>query len=68
MSEPILRLEPTRLSVDPGGQVTAVLTVYNPGHRVEGYDLDVVGQSPMPWATSTRRSSRSTPSRKRRPW
>jgi hypothetical protein len=53
MSEPVLRLEPTRLGVDPGGTVTAELTVYNPGHRVEGYDLDVVAQRPMPWATVT---------------
>lgn len=53
MSEPVLRLDPERLSVEPGGQVTAALTVYNPGHRVEGYDLDVVAQDAMPWATVT---------------
>lgn len=53
MSEPVLRMEPTRVATDPGGQVTVVVTVYNPGNRVEGYDLDVVAQTPMSWATIT---------------
>ena len=49
MTDPILRLEPTRLSVEPGGQATLTLTVTNPGTIVEGYSLDVVSTIPMPW-------------------
>jgi hypothetical protein len=51
VAEPVVRLEPTRVSVDPGGQVTVVVTAYNPGTVVEGYDVDVVSTTPMPWAT-----------------
>ncbi len=53
MTEPVLRLEPTQVSVEPGGQVSLVVSVFNPGNRVEGYDLDVVSQTSMPWATVT---------------
>ena len=49
MTDPILRLEPARLSVEPGGQATLTLTVTNPGTIVEGYSLDVVSTIPMPW-------------------
>jgi len=49
VTDPILRLDPTRLSVEPGGQATLTLTVTNPGTIVEGYSLDVVSTIPMPW-------------------
>ena len=49
MTDPILRLDPARLSVEPGGQATLTLTVTNPGTIVEGYSLDVVSTIPMPW-------------------
>jgi len=51
VTEPVVRLDPTRISVEPGSQVSLVVTVLNPGNRVEGYDLDVVSHSPMPWVT-----------------
>jgi hypothetical protein len=53
MSEPILRMEPTRLSVEPGGQAMVTVTVFNGGNIVEGYDVDVVSTMPMPWATAS---------------
>lgn len=53
MSEPILRMEPTRLSVEPGGQAMVTVTVFNGGNVVEGYDVDVVSTMPMPWATAS---------------
>lgn len=49
MADPILRLEPTRLAVEPGGQATLIVTVTNPGTIVEGYSIDVVSTIPMPW-------------------
>jgi hypothetical protein len=49
VADAILRLEPTRLSVEPGGQATLTLTVTNPGTIVEGYSVDVVSTVPMPW-------------------
>ncbi|RYP84172.1 hypothetical protein EKO23_17045 [Nocardioides guangzhouensis] len=49
MTDPILRLDPARLSVEPGGQATLTLTVTNPGTIVEGYVVDVVSQTPVPW-------------------
>ncbi|HSK34854.1 MAG TPA: hypothetical protein VK903_15340 [Propionicimonas sp.] len=53
MAEPVVSLDPPRLSVDPGGQATLVVTVFNPGTVVEGYDVDVVSTTPMPWATAS---------------
>jgi hypothetical protein len=49
VTDPILRLDPARLSVEPGGQATLTLTVTNPGTIVEGYVVDVVSQTPVPW-------------------
>jgi hypothetical protein len=49
VTDPILRLDPVRLSVEPGGQATLTLTVTNPGIIVEGYSVDVVSTIPMPW-------------------
>ena len=49
MADPILRLEPARLGVEPGGQGTLTLTVTNPGTIVEGYSVDVVSTIPVPW-------------------
>ena len=46
MSDPIATLEPTELTVEPGGQVRAELTVRNPGTVVEGYRIEVLGERP----------------------
>ena len=51
--DPVLRLETAQLAVEPGGQAVAVVTVLNPGTIVESYDLDVVGEQPIPWAVVT---------------
>jgi hypothetical protein len=53
VADPILSIEPQRVSVAPGGQTALTATVYNPGDIVEGYDLDVVGEMPLPWITVT---------------
>ena len=50
MTDPVIRIESVRLSVEPGGQVQTVITVQNPGDIVEGYKLDVVGDGPAGWA------------------
>lgn len=49
VTDPILRLEPTHLSVEPGGRAVATLTVTNPGTIVESYSLDLVSTIAMPW-------------------
>ncbi len=53
MTDPILRLESERVSVAPGAHEVLTLTIHNPGNIVEGYDLDVVGEIPLPWVTVT---------------
>ncbi|MFC5263935.1 hypothetical protein ACFPJ1_17630 [Kribbella qitaiheensis] len=53
MTDPVLRLETTQLTVEPGGQARAEFTVLNPGTIVESYTLDVVGEQPIPWAEVT---------------
>ena len=53
MTDPVVRLETTQLTVEPGGQVRAEFTVLNPGTIVESYTLDVVGEQPIPWAEIT---------------
>ena len=50
MPDPVLQLETSRLSVDPGGQVRTVVTVKNPGTIVEGYRLSVLGDGPSGWS------------------
>ena len=50
VTDPVVRLETTQLSVEPGGQARAEITVLNPGTIVESYALDVVGEQPIPWA------------------
>jgi hypothetical protein len=50
VTDPVLRLETSQLTVEPGGQVRAEFTVLNPGTIVESYSLDVVGEQPIPWA------------------
>ncbi len=49
MTDPILRLEPNTVSVEPGGQATVVLTVTNPSSVVQGYSIDVVSTIALPW-------------------
>jgi hypothetical protein len=43
--DPLLTLNPTRLAVDPGGEVRAQVTVRNPGEIVEQYRLQILGES-----------------------
>jgi hypothetical protein len=54
MADPIVNLEPTELSVEPGGQVRLVVTVRNPGEIVENYRIEVLsevpGTGPATWA------------------
>jgi hypothetical protein len=50
VTDPVLRLEAVRLSVEPGGQVQTTITIQNPGDIVEGYRLDVLGESASDWA------------------
>jgi hypothetical protein len=50
MPDPLVSLDTDRIAVDPGGQARISITVTNPGTRVEGYDLDVVGEQPIDWA------------------
>ena len=49
MTDPVLTIETTRLSVEPGGQVQTTLTVQNPGEIVEGYKLTVIGPGAEGW-------------------
>jgi hypothetical protein len=54
MTDPVVTLEPAELTVEPGAQVRAELTVRNPGSVVEEYRLEVLGelpgQGPPEWA------------------
>ena len=50
MTDPVLRLETARLSVEPGGQVQTTITVQNTGDIVEGYLLEVLGEDVPGWA------------------
>lgn len=42
MTDPVLSIEPDRISVEPGGQASVVLTIANQGTIVEGFRVDVV--------------------------
>lgn len=44
MTDPVLSLEPARVSVQPDGQARVVLTISNPGTIVEGYRVDLVDE------------------------
>ena len=50
MTDPILRLETTTLSVEPGGQGRTLVTVRNLGTIVEGFRLEVLGEGVSEWA------------------
>lgn len=50
MPDPLLRLDPSRLVVQPGGQVRTVVTITNVGSIVEGFRIDVLGDGPAEWA------------------
>lgn len=49
MTDPIVRIEPTRVKVEPGGQAPITVTVRNTSDIVEGYRLTVLG-SASAWA------------------
>ncbi len=49
MTDPVLRFEPTRVSMQPGAEARIVVTIFNPGTVVEGYAIDVVAAVPLPW-------------------
>jgi hypothetical protein len=50
MPDPAVRLDTTRLSASPGGQVSVVVTIRNMGQIVEGYTVEALGEA-APWAT-----------------
>jgi hypothetical protein len=50
VTDPLVTIDPARLSVEPGGQASVAVSISNPGTIVEGYDLDVVGEPPITWA------------------
>ena len=45
MADPVVRLDVARIAVDPGGRGQVTVTVTNPGERVEGYRIEVVGDA-----------------------
>ena len=49
MADPLLRLDNTRPSAQPGGQARVTVTITNPGTVVEGYQLQVLGVAAQ-WA------------------
>ena len=53
MTDPIIRLETTQLSVEPGGQGRSLVTVRNLGNIVEGFRLQVLGEGVSEWASVT---------------
>ena len=53
MTDPIIRLETTQLSVEPGGQGRSLVTVRNLGNIVEGFRLQVLGEGVSEWAEVT---------------
>lgn len=48
MADPLVRLDTSRASAQPGGQTQVVLTVTNPGTVVDGYQLLALGAA-GPW-------------------
>ena len=53
MTDPIIRLETTQLSVEPGGQGRSLVTVRNLGNIVEGFRLEVLGEGVSEWGSVT---------------
>ena len=53
MTDPIIRLETTQLSVEPGGQGRSLVTVRNLGNIVEGFRLEVLGEGVSEWSSVT---------------
>ena len=49
VTDPIVRIEPTRVTVEPGGQAPVTVTVRNTSDIVEGFRLTVVGAASA-WA------------------
>ena len=48
MADPVLRLDSTSVSVEPGGQAQVVVSITSASSIVEGFALDVVGPEPFP--------------------
>ena len=53
MTDPIIRLETTQLTVEPGGQGRTLVTVRNLGNIVEGFALQVLGEGVSEWSEVT---------------
>ena len=51
MPDPAVRLDTTRLSAAPGGQVSVVVTIRNMGQIVEGFTVEALGDPAAAWAT-----------------
>jgi len=50
VTDPVVRLDVPRLSVEPGGQARTTVTVRNTGTIVEGFRITVVGNTVDGWA------------------
>lgn len=50
MPDPVVELENATMRVDPGGQVSARVSVRNVGHIIEGFRLEVLGPGVSEWA------------------
>src|SRR6478752_2798783 len=53
MTDPIIQLETTQLTVEPGGQGRTLVTVRNLGNIVEGFALQVLGEGVAEWSEVT---------------
>ncbi len=53
MTDPIIQLETTQLTVEPGGQGRTLVTVRNLGNIVEGFALQVLGEGVSEWSEVT---------------
>lgn len=50
MADPVVRLDTTRVAVEPGGQAQVVVTITSASSIVEGFALDLLGAEPTRWA------------------
>lgn len=53
MTDPVLELSTTLLSVEPGGQASTKITIRNIGSIVEGFRLEMLGSEIVGWAAIT---------------
>lgn len=51
MVNPVVRIQPSRVTASPGGTSRAVVTIASLGHLVERFRLEVVGDQVIGWTT-----------------